>query len=495
MSKRALTFLPTAACLLAVCLAAPALGQAPAGTAAPADATNPSLMKAYQKEFVFLRNEKASLEKRLQETREEQKRRVAQARAEIDRLQDRFLARSAEADAARQELKQAEARLENYEEIGEILDSTLYQAMTTLEQQGIRAPAFAEDPVERKKQEVAFTFASALDLLGKRGGVSREEGFFFLTDGTKTAGTLLHVGAVATLGVSDRESGSLAPAGGGYLKVWNAGGDAAAAAQALLDQGTPDRLPLYLYESLNQMAQVSREKSVAETIRSGGVIAYVIVVLGAGALLMLVLRAFFLWKSGANTARLVEKIAPLVETGEAEKPLAILDQERGAAARVLASTVRHIRSDPDQLEDIISESILHETPYLERFEAAILVFAGVAPLLGLLGTVTGMISTFDVITEFGTGDPKLLSGGISEALVTTELGLIVAIPTLLIGSLLTGWSERIKAGMETAALRVTNLFRMGPAAAPAREAGGERAVRGAAAAPVRGPAPEPGPAW
>jgi biopolymer transport protein ExbB len=67
-----------------------------------------------------------------------------------------------------------------------------------------------------------------------------------------------------------------------------------------------------------------------------------------------------------------------------------------------------------------------------------------------------MISTFDVITEYGTGDPKLLSGGISEALVTTELGLIVAIPTLLIGNLLTGWADRILARLEVSALQVVN---------------------------------------
>ncbi len=83
---------------------------------------------------------------------------------------------------------------------------------------------------------------------------------------------------------------------------------------------------------------------------------------------------------------------------------------------------------------------------------------GRRPLLGLLGTVTGMIQTFDVITVFGTSDPKLLSGGIATALVTTELGLIVAIPCLLAGSLLNGWAERIKDDMEKAALRAINLY-------------------------------------
>jgi biopolymer transport protein ExbB len=69
-----------------------------------------------------------------------------------------------------------------------------------------------------------------------------------------------------------------------------------------------------------------------------------------------------------------------------------------------------------------------------------------------------MISTFDIITEFGTGDPKLLSGGISVALVTTQLGLAVAIPALILGNLLSGWSNRIKDEMEKAALNVINIY-------------------------------------
>lgn len=110
------------------------------------------------------------------------------------------------------------------------------------------------------------------------------------------------------------------------------------------------------------------------------------------------------------------------------------------------------------MESVVHEAILRESGALDRFGSAILVIASVSPLLGLLGTVTGMIATFDVITEFGTGDPKLLSGGISIALVTTELGLIVAIPALLIGSVLSAWARSIKRDMEHAALRVTNAF-------------------------------------
>ena len=147
----------------------------------------------------------------------------------------------------------------------------------------------------------------------------------------------------------------------------------------------------------------------------------------------------------------------MVGKGQAEQALAACQNQNGAISRVMGATLRNINRDREHLEDIVSESILHESGYLDRFGGSILVIAGVAPLLGLLGTVTGMISTFDVITEFGTGDPKLLSGGISEALVTTELGLIVAIPALVFGNLLSGWAENIKNDMEQAALKLINI--------------------------------------
>lgn len=85
----------------------------------------------------------------------------------------------------------------------------------------------------------------------------------------------------------------------------------------------------------------------------------------------------------------------------------------------------------DVLEAKMDEAVLHELPALETGQTLIKLFAGIAPLLGLLGTVTGMIVTFQAITNFGTGDPKLMAGGISQALVTTVEGLIVAIPLLL----------------------------------------------------------------
>jgi biopolymer transport protein ExbB len=99
--------------------------------------------------------------------------------------------------------------------------------------------------------------------------------------------------------------------------------------------------------------------------------------------------------------------------------------------------------DPETLELKMAEGVLRETPKLEAGLTLLKIIAAVAPLMGLLGTVTGMIITFQAITIFGAGDPKAMAGGISSALVTTVLGLLVAIPTVLLHTIVNGRAQRI----------------------------------------------------
>ncbi|MEO0882021.1 MAG: MotA/TolQ/ExbB proton channel family protein [Pseudomonadota bacterium] len=104
-------------------------------------------------------------------------------------------------------------------------------------------------------------------------------------------------------------------------------------------------------------------------------------------------------------------------------------------ARVFEAYEAHRNDDIETLELKLDEQILKETPKIERFNDIVKVLAAVAPLAGLLGTVVGMIRVFTAITNYGTGDPQIMAGGISEALVTTMLGLVAAVPLLLIGSI------------------------------------------------------------
>jgi len=103
-------------------------------------------------------------------------------------------------------------------------------------------------------------------------------------------------------------------------------------------------------------------------------------------------------------------------------------------ARIFEAYENHKNDDIETLELKLDEQILRESPKIERFNDIVKVLAAVAPLLGLLGTVVGMIVVFTAITNYGTGDPKIMAGGISTALVTTVLGLVAAIPLLLLNA-------------------------------------------------------------
>lgn len=422
------------------------------------DAGKKRIISAYKKEFAFLDNERESLRKRIEEIDQTHKNKAEEMDAEIKSLESKFSALTDAVAKKTRELTDLEEKNIGIEDIKFTVNSTLSQAAVTLEQYGVEERDATENETEKELFErVDKIFDDGVEALSNLDDIRREKGSFYLLDGRETEGTIVKVGNIASLGVSPEGSGTLAPAGMGRLMLWNT--ETAPAARALAKSLDHPVLPLYVYKNLDKGVDRQQAKTPMEVVEAGGIIAYVIVGLGALGFLMLFVRMLLLWWSSTNTGRLVKKIAPLVKGGEKDKALEISRKSRGTAAKVLTATITHLHRDPSHLEDVIAENILHESPRLDRFESSIKVFAAVAPLLGLLGTVTGMISTFDVITVYGTGDPKMLSGGISEALITTQLGLMVAIPLLILGSVLNGWSESIKQGMENAALRITNIYK------------------------------------
>jgi hypothetical protein len=113
--------------------------------------------------------------------------------------------------------------------------------------------------------------------------------------------------------------------------------------------------------------------------------------------------------------------------------------------------------DREKRQALLEAAFLDELPRLQRSLGLLATLAGIAPLLGLLGTVSGMIATFATISQLGTGNPRLLSGGISQALITTQLGLIVAIPLLLAHAWLRRWGKRREAQLEYDTTRACSL--------------------------------------
>jgi biopolymer transport protein ExbB len=168
--------------------------------------------------------------------------------------------------------------------------------------------------------------------------------------------------------------------------------------------------------------------NLRERIAQGGLIGYLIIALGGLALLIAGERLTFLGLSG-------RKVASQLKSDKAS--------DGNPLGRVLMAADKNRGADLETLELKMGEAIVKEIPKLSRGLLFLKIIAVVAPLMGLLGTVTGMINTFQAITLFGTGDPKLMAGGISQALVTTVLGLSVAIPTVLLHTVVSGRSRRI----------------------------------------------------
>lgn len=157
--------------------------------------------------------------------------------------------------------------------------------------------------------------------------------------------------------------------------------------------------------------------NASERINQGGIIGYIILALGSIGLILALFRLVVLMQTGQKMQQQITQ-----SNASNDNPL----------GRVLLATEQASEQDTDTLELILDEAITREVPALEKGLSIIKLFAAVAPLLGLLGTVTGMIATFQSISLFGTGDPKLMADGISQALVTTMLGLCVAIPLLFL---------------------------------------------------------------
>jgi biopolymer transport protein ExbB len=201
---------------------------------------------------------------------------------------------------------------------------------------------------------------------------------------------------------------------------------------------------------------VEGDDSIGEHLAKGGSVGYVIIALGLVCLLVGFLKVQEITQFKAARPEEVLAVIRSIESKDPEAAKNAATAIGGAGSELLQTGLEHIDEKRGTLEEILYEKILAVRPKLERFLPFMALTAAAAPLLGLLGTVTGMIKTFNLITIFGTGDAKSLSSGISEALVTTELGLIVAIPSLILHGLLARMARQKIGDMEQAAVGFIN---------------------------------------
>ncbi|MEE9354903.1 MAG: MotA/TolQ/ExbB proton channel family protein [Methylococcaceae bacterium] len=178
---------------------------------------------------------------------------------------------------------------------------------------------------------------------------------------------------------------------------------------------------------LNMLVQVPNR---LERVKQGGFIGYIIIALGIVGLILIAERFIDLSRTGKKMRSQMNNLGKIVSDNPLGRVLAVSDNNK-------------VLKDTETLELMLDEAVTRELPALEKRLSTIKLLAAVAPLLGLLGTVTGMIATFQAISLFGTGDPKLMASGISEALVTTMLGLSVAIPLLFLHNYVSARSKAL----------------------------------------------------
>lgn len=198
---------------------------------------------------------------------------------------------------------------------------------------------------------------------------------------------------------------------------------------------------------------------IVSWLLKGGPVMIPILAVCLAILVMVLERLFTFRKEHIDSDSLMGSMMELWNKGDKENAIKLCETTPGPVARMLRVGLLRHGEGKETVEQSIHEASLSELPKLEKHLSAIGVLAAVAPLLGLLGTVSGMINTFKVITYYGGGNPRLLAGGISEALITTEAGLIIAIPALLLHNYLSNKANSIATDIEKNAVRLINSLK------------------------------------
>lgn len=181
--------------------------------------------------------------------------------------------------------------------------------------------------------------------------------------------------------------------------------------------------------------------------RKGGIVMYPLMLVAIFALLLCLERFLVLSYRGHLSRRFNRKLDALVKENRYEDAAGLCLKKETSLSMVLFAVLNRARDKREDAERALQEALLREQPKLERRMGLLAAMGSIAPLLGLLGTVTGIITLFTVITEVGTNDARVLAGGISEALVTTETGLVIAIPVMILHGLLSEKIEKVTSEM------------------------------------------------
>lgn len=227
-----------------------------------------------------------------------------------------------------------------------------------------------------------------------------------------------------------------------------------AATRALVTTGKGD---LALDSTLGNAFKLSAmEESFIEKIKHGGWVMLPLIILGTATVLVSIFKWFQLSRVRLATEKDLQTVLQHLEAGDQGQALAHARSIPGPSGELLAAAVEHSDEKKEYIEEVMYEKMLSWRIRLERGLPFLALTATTGPLLGLLGTVMGMIALFKLISSFGSGDPKILASGISEALIATASGMIVAIPALLLHAFLNRKAKGIIGSLEQTSVGFIN---------------------------------------
>lgn len=311
----------------------------------------------------------------------------------------------------------------------------------------------AEVSQEEQFQRQLAVVATGIDRLSEILGGKTLEGSAVTEGGAVVKGTFLLYGPATYFSGGDGTAGVAVRGESGRSAVLPVA-DMSAAITEAVKQGGGD---LPLDPTLGKaIAIASTEETLTEHVAKGGFWVYPIIGFALVSLAIGVIKFMQIISIKNVQPSEVRQLVRLVRTGKQDEAIHLAKRLPAPTGEMLLAGVENADEPKELVEEILLEKMTEAQPKLDRLLSVIALTAATAPLLGLLGTVTGMINTFKLITIFGTGDAKSLSSGISEALITTEFGLIVAIPSLILHAFLSRQAKGILARMETTAMTFVN---------------------------------------
>ena len=310
-----------------------------------------------------------------------------------------------------------------------------FQNSLTASQDPLKEEVFTKFANSKKLpnlEELTTFWHSMLDEIIKSGNISQYETNVILNTGEKVNEEVTRVGLFAAV------------SNGKYLTYSN---DMKSLVELAVQPSSNILSDAKAFETSNSIQNITidptrgtlfemieNNPTILDRVNQGGIVGYIILALGGLGLLIALYKMIVLNISSIKIKSQIKNI---------EKP-----KTNNSLGKIADIFYKNVNDSINDLEIKIGEAILRETNNIKKGQSFVKLLAAVTPLLGLLGTVTGMIATFQAITLFGTGDPKLMAGGISTALITTVLGLITAIPLLFAYTYISSKSEELVSILE-----------------------------------------------